>query len=70
MERQNPFSEALFWKRMIGLGLVLGGIGAAVITLGWGGEVIDGLDAVILIVETLSAGGGLGLLLSPDPARL
>lgn len=70
MERQNPFAAEMFWKRLAGWGLVLVGAAAVVITMGLSGEVVDGVDLIILMAEGLLTIAGLGLICSPDPARL
>lgn len=70
MTSESPFATEIFWKRLIGWGLVLVGATAMVITAGLTDEVIDGTDLIIYGIEGLAAIGGLGLLVSPDPARL
>ena len=70
MSPESPFAKELFWKRIIGVALIIGGVAAGAATIFLGGEVIDGLDLVVLAVEIATIIGGLGLALSPDPARL
>lgn len=70
MERQNPFAREMFWKRMLGFGLILGGAAIALVMLNPGNEVVNGVDAAIWLAAGLAAVAGLGLIFSEDPAKL